>query len=109
MSETRIEEMLRAGRATAFAPGFAWRVMRRLRAEAADPRAMLAAGLQRYFARLAPVAALAAGVLVILNVRAAGAGQSAVDAALGLPGVTVEQAYAPYVDPAATPRTEGQG
>ena len=109
MSETRVEQLLRAERATAFAPGFAWRVMHRLRAETADPRAALAAGLQRYFLRLAPVAALAAAALVVVNVRAAGAGESAVDAALGLPGVTVEQAYAPYVDAAATPQTEGQG
>jgi hypothetical protein len=108
MSESRVEELLRAGRATGFAPGFAGRVMHRLRTEALDPRAALAAALQRWFVRLAPVAALAAAVLLVLNVRAAGRGQSPIDAALGLPATTLEQAYAPY-EAAATPQTERPG
>lgn len=108
MSERRLEELLRAGKAAGFAPGFSWRVMHRLRAEGVDPRAALAAALQRWFARLAPVAALAVVALVILNVRAAGRGQGAVDAALGLPAATLEQAYAPY-ELMATPQPEKRG
>ena len=95
--KSRAERLLRAGRVPSFEPGFAWRVMHRLRAEQADPRAALALAVQRQFMRLAPLAALATAVLVGLNLRAASRGQSLLDAALGVPAATVEQAYAPFV------------
>jgi hypothetical protein len=107
--ESRIEAVLRAERASGFAPGFAWRVMRRLHAETADPRAALAAAVQRHFARLAPLAALAAAVLITLNLRGAERGQTVLEAVLGLPKVTAEQAYAPDELLRATPAPEGKG
>jgi len=105
-----LEALLRAQRAAAFEPGFAWRVMHRLRAGHADPRAALMAAVQRYFARLAPLAALATVVFAVLNARAADRGQSLVDAVLGLPAVTAEQAYSTLDAPAeAPPAPEGKG
>src|SRR5689334_18813236 len=108
--EGGVEPLLRAQRADAFEPGFAWRVMHRLRAGEADPRAALAAVVQRYFLRLAPVAGLATVSLALLNVRAASRGQTALEAVLGLPPVTVEQAYQPFQpEPGETPAREGKG
>lgn len=106
-----VEALLRAQRATAFQPGFAWRVMHRLRAGQVDPREALMAAVQRQFARLAPLAALATVAFALLNVRAADRGQSVLDAVLGLPAVTVEQAYAPafQAPAAAPPAQEGKG
>ena len=103
-----LEPLLRAQRVEAFEPGFAWRVMHRLRAERMDPRAALAAVVSRYFLRLAPVAGLATVALALLNVRAASQGQTALEAVLGLPPVTVEQAYQPF-EAASTPAKEGDG
>lgn len=105
--ESRIEGLLRARRAEGFEPGFAWRVMHRLRAEQADPREALAAAVQRWFLRLAPVAALAVILLVALNLRAADGRQTVLEAVLGVPAVTLEQAYAPFVPMTST--TDGEG
>jgi len=108
--ESRVAAILRAERASTFEPGFAWRVMHRLRAQAADPRAALAAAVQRHFVRLAPLAALAIVVLAALNLHAAEQGQTVLEAVLGLPKVTVEQAYAPFqLAPARTRRTGDGG
>jgi hypothetical protein len=108
--EGRVEALLRAGRAAAFEPGFAWRVMHRLRAEEADPSARLAAAVQRHFVRLAPLAALATGAFATLNLRAADARQTPLEAVLGLPALTVEQAYRPYSAAAERqPVTETKG
>ncbi|HEX6747290.1 MAG TPA: hypothetical protein VF092_08310 [Longimicrobium sp.] len=88
-----VEALLRAQRRDAFAPGFAHRVMRRVRDEQAAPGAAFAAALQRQFLRLAPLAAAAVVALAAWNLREADARQSPVDAALGLPAVTIEAAY----------------
>lgn len=105
---SRLEALLRAQRADAFEPGFAWRVMHRLRAAEPDPGAALAAAVQRWFVRLAPVAALAIVLFAALNLRAADSRQSVLEAVLGVPAVTVEQAYAPLFAPMA-PTTRGGG
>lgn len=105
---SRLEALLRAQRADAFEPGFAWRVLHRLRAGTADPREALAAAVQRYFLRLAPLAALAIILFAALNLRAADRRQTVLEAVLGVPAVTVEQAYAPFALP-ATPKGDGDG
>lgn len=92
----RVEALLRGERAPAFEPGFAWRVMHRLRAERSDPHAPLAAAVQRQFARLVPLVGLATAAFALLNLRAADDRQPVLEALLGLPASTVEQAYAPY-------------
>jgi hypothetical protein len=102
-----IEAALRASRADGFAPGFAWRVMRRLREAEANPADALARALQRYLARLAPVAAVLAALLAIHNLRAADARQPTLDAALGLPAVTIDAAYS--LDAVAAPAGGGEG
>jgi len=108
--EGRLEALLRAGRATGFEPGFAWRVMHRLRAEETDPAARLAAAVQRHFVRLAPLAALATLAFAALNLRAADRRQTLLEAVLGLPALTVEQAYRPYSAAAAQQSNmEGRG
>jgi len=61
-----VEAMLRAQRQDAFAPGFAHRVMRRVREEQAAPGAAFAAALQRQFLRLAPPFAAAVVALAAL-------------------------------------------
>jgi hypothetical protein len=89
----RLETLLREGRADAFAPGFAGRVMRRLRAGDASPTAQLAAAVQRHFLRLAPAAALLTLALAALNLRGRDPRQSPLDAALGLPPVTADAVF----------------
>jgi hypothetical protein len=106
--ESRMEALLRAQRADAFEPGFAWRVMHRLRAEQTDPREALAVAVQRWFLRLAPVAALAIVLLMALNLRAADRRQTVLEAVLGVPAVTLEQAYSTFVVP-MTPTRDGDG
>jgi hypothetical protein len=104
----RVEALLRAGRHDAFAPGFAHRVMRRVRGEQAAPGAAFAAAIQRQFLRLAPLAAAAVVALAGWNLRAADARQTPVEAALGLPAVTLDAAWT--VDaPAAAAGEEGRG
>jgi hypothetical protein len=85
----RIEAVLRAQRADAFAPGFSDRVMARL---ARAPRLTLGTSMQRYFAWMTPALVAAILLLAVLNMRAAG--QTGVGAALGLPQVSVAVAYA---------------
>jgi len=84
----RVEALLRGSRADAFAPGFAHRVMRRVR----DEPAAFGAVLQRQFLRLATLAAAAVLALAGWNLRGADARQSPVEAALGLPAVTADAA-----------------
>ena len=92
----RLGALLRASRADAFDPGFADRVMRRLASEGAAAGAdAMADLLAHWFARLAPLAAAAAVLLAVANVARAGdERRTLVDAALGLPAVTLEGAYA---------------
>ncbi|HSU13670.1 hypothetical protein [Longimicrobium sp.] len=100
----RVEALLRASRRDAFAPGFAQRVMRRVRDEQASAAALFGAVLQRQFLRLAPLAAAAVLALAGWNLRTADRRQSPVEAALGLPAVTADAALA--VD---SPAEEGRG
>jgi hypothetical protein len=81
--------------------------MRRLRETEASPAEALARTLQRYLVRLAPAAAVLAGALAIYNVRAADARQPALDAALGLPAVTIDAAFS--LDGTAAQADVGEG
>lgn len=105
MEAERLEALLRSARAEAFAPGFAFRVMARVRRE--PPGAAFACVIQRQFLRLAPLAAAAVVALGAWNLHAADARQSPVEAALGLPAVTADAAYT--IDPAAAMGREGKG
>ena len=100
----RLETMLRESRAEGFAPGFAGRVMRRLRAGEATPAAQLAAAVQRHFLRLAPAAALLILAIAALNLRGRDPSQSTLDAALGLPAVTADDVFS--FEPGAPPGGE---
>ena len=72
-----------------FDTAFADRVLARVRRE---PR--IGHGLPWAFARIAPLAAAAALLLTVLNLRAtAASGTSVVDRLIGLPPVTLEAAY----------------
>jgi hypothetical protein len=88
----RVEALLRESRTDAFAPGFAHRVMRRVREESAVAAGAFGTVLQRQFLRLATLAATAVLVLAGWNLRGADARQSPVEAALGLPAVTADAA-----------------
>lgn len=73
-----------------FAPGFSDRVMARLGAVESMPVV-----LQRLFFRLVPLAAAAAIVLGAINLRQSRAsGQTFIERVLGLPAVTLANAYA---------------
>jgi hypothetical protein len=91
----RIEAVLRAHRAEAFAPGFSDRVMARL---VRAPVLTLGTSLQRYFAWMTPALVAAILLLAVLNMRAVG--RASVGAALGLPQVTIVAAYALDADSA---------
>ncbi len=87
-----------------FEPGFADRVIERVRAEDAAPVIVLSAALSRQFLRLAP---LAAGLILALSAYSLlgtgiSAGQSFMEATFGLESVTLEAVYAfdPTLDPA---------
>jgi hypothetical protein len=89
---SEIGAMVRAARRDRFAPGFADRVMDRLRETTV---LSLGARMQRPFRWLVPAAVAAILFLGFLNIRAAGAtGVGTLDAALGLPHVTLSSAYA---------------
>lgn len=89
---SEIAAMVGAARRDRFAPGFADRVMRRL---LQTPVLTLGARMQLPFRWLVPAAIAAILTLGFLNIRAAGGtGNNAIDAALGLPRVTLETAYA---------------
>ena len=103
-ASARVQALLRGSRRDAFAPGFAQRVMRRVRAESAGAAAMFGAVLQRQFLRVAPLAAAAVLALAGWNLRGADGRQSPVEAALGLPAVTADAAIT--VD---SPAGEGRG
>jgi hypothetical protein len=106
---SRLEAMLRDARRDEFAPGFAYRVMRRVRDEGMAPGAAFAAAMQRQFLRLVPLAAAALVALGAWNLRAADARQSPVEAALGLPAVTLDAAYSLDPVPATHDGREGRG
>ena len=88
--EERVGRALSQGAVRAFGPGFGDRVMTRLGSSRVAP---LNGGLERWFVRLVPVALAAAAVLAAINLRHGGAGQTKVEAMLGLPVVTLAAAY----------------
>lgn len=85
----RLDVVLRASRADAFASGFSDRVMARL---GRAPVVTLGKTMQRYFAWMTPALVAAILMLAVLNMRAAG--RASVGAALGLPQVTIATAFA---------------
>jgi hypothetical protein len=90
MTDDRWQRALQGNRASAFEPGFADRVMARVRAES-EP-AGLGAVLQRQFLRLAPAAF---ALLLMFSMRnLLSSDRRDLNAALGLPTVTLEAAYA---------------
>jgi hypothetical protein len=87
-----LSSVVRDAAPVAFAPGFGDRVRARLAAERAQT---LPHALERQFLKIVPLAAAAALLLAAYNwwgARASSA--SALDAALGLPQVTIASAYA---------------
>lgn len=99
-----VGELLReAGEAGAqsFEPGFASRVMARVRSERTEapegargqPAWSLDAVLRRQFLRLAPVGLAALVILGAYNLSAASDAQSPFEAALGLKPVTLDAVY----------------
>jgi hypothetical protein len=105
MEPERLEALLRSTRTEAFAPGFAFRVMARVRREQAP--GAFADLIQRQFLRLAPLAAAGVIALGAWNLHAADARQSPVEAALGLPAVTADAAYT--IDPVGGTGRRGPG
>ncbi len=86
-----------------FHPGFADRVMERIQASAPTPTIQLTTALSGHFLKLAPLAAAVLIALGAYNLGNSGsAGQSTLEAALGLEPVTLETAYAfeqvPYTE-----------
>ena len=108
-TSARVEAMLRETRQEAFAPGFAYRVMRRVRDEGMAPAAAFAAAMQRQFVRLVPLAAAVLVALAGWNLRTADARQTPVEAALGLPAVTLDAAWSLDAAPATNDGREGRG
>jgi hypothetical protein len=90
MKQDRMEQLLRAAAPAQFDAGFDERVMRRL-ASMATPH--WSATLERQFVRFAPLAAAAVIALAFMNARNTG-DRDFVDAALGLPEVSLAAAYA---------------
>jgi hypothetical protein len=78
--EQTIRDTIRESADAAFAPGFEDRVIARLRARPARADAVVF-DLTRYFKRLAPLAAAAAAIIAVTNLR--GGDGSTVDRLLG--------------------------
>jgi hypothetical protein len=95
-------QLLQQGIRPAFRTGFADRVMARIDALPAlqRPVFLLSVNLQRYFVRLVPVAAALAIALGAYNLAGRKRlNQSALDAIIGLPAVTLAAAYSLDVAP----------
>ncbi len=99
----RLGPVIRDAGIRLFEPGFADRVVERIRAEDEPPVIVLSAALSRQFLRLAP---LAAGLVLALSAYSLlgtgiSAGQSFMEATFGLESVTLEAVYAfdPTLDP----------
>jgi hypothetical protein len=91
-----LEPILRDAADRRFQPGFTDRVMERIRAESKVPAILLTTALRGQFLRLAPLAAAVLVALGAYNLLGAGtsAGQSLLEAAVGLEPMTLETAYA---------------
>lgn len=92
----RLGPVIRDAGIRLFEPGFADRVVERIRAEDEPPVIVLSAALSRQFLRLAP---LAAGLVLALSAYSLlgtgiSAGQSFMEATFGLESVTLEAVYA---------------
>lgn len=104
---TRMRILLRAARTDRFAPGFANRVVRAASAEAEGPS--LALLLVPQFIRLAPAALALIVGLFVYNVWVAGGGRPTLEEALGVPPVSIAEAYSmSYVLQADPPRGAGR-
>ena len=92
----RLEElnhMLSTSAYDSFGPSFADRVMERVGRGEQYVRTTLADALASIFARVAPLGAAAAIILGVYNFVTFDAGQSPLEAAMGLQPVTVQTAY----------------
>ena len=91
----RLDQIMKQAPRPSFAPFFANRVMQRIRSErSAQQTASLAESLAWLFYRAAPAAVAVAAALFAFNVFSGRQeSQSPLDAALGLPVVTLEAAY----------------
>ena len=87
----RMSSVLRAARVDRFGPGFASRVVRAAYADAEAPS--LAHLLVPQFMRLAPAALALILALFVYNVWIAGAGRPSLEEALGVPQVSIAEAY----------------
>jgi len=87
----RMSRVLRAARTDRFATGFASRVVRAAYADAEAPS--LAHLLVPQFLRLAPAALALIVGLFVYNVWVAGGGRPTLDEALGVPPVSIAEAY----------------
>jgi anti-sigma factor RsiW len=91
----RLQDLVAGAPRGSFAPLFASRVLQGLRAERAVERTSLADSLAWLFYRAAPAALLLVAALLAFNVVSRGEdSQSPIEAALGLPAVTLDAAYA---------------
>jgi hypothetical protein len=100
-TERAIGALLASARVDRFEAGFAGRVMRRVHEVRLSPAAALNAALARHFQRrLVPAALVAAlGLALYSLVERRDAGESLVDALLGLPPATAEEAFDPVLMP----------
>jgi len=109
----RVGEMVAEAAPTSFGPSFADRVVERMADRVGKRTATLSDMLAPLFARIAPVAVGLAIVLGVYNVvTLKGADQSPIEAALGLPTVTVASAYESQLTPLMTyemPAQESNG
>lgn len=96
----RLDVVVADAASTSFGPSFADRVMQRMTDRARERADLFGDLLSTWFARIAPVAAGLAVVLGVYNVAfLQNEDQSAIEAALGLPSVTVASAYDSQLTP----------
>jgi hypothetical protein len=96
-SSSRFEHLVRGAAPSAFAAGFADRVLTGVRASREQP---LSAALERQFVRIVPLAAAAALLLASYNWWGAhDSARNALEAALNLPQVTIATAYSVSENP----------
>jgi hypothetical protein len=100
-AERAIQALLASAKADRFEAGFAGRVMRRVHEVRLSPAAALNAALARHFQRRVVPATLAAalGLALYSLVERRDATDSLVDALLGLPPATAEEAFDPVLMP----------
>jgi len=89
-----LKDLLAATRPARFKPHFADRVMQRLKTERQRYAVALSDSLARMFYRLAPAALLMVVALFVFGaVNRSDASQSAIESALGLQAVTLDEAF----------------